>query len=207
MRFFLMLIWFDCILWWVRIYWVYQPINPDILSEDVIELLIYHQPDVKPSLTLRPFGVLGYVAGHSLTHTITTCWWPFLQLLGDDLYTGTDVWGRSVKWLAEVRVNYKDTSLQILSEDYKACHKSTHGSPGSVPASFEVSQSDTQIRASLFPRVTRIRESKLVSIGEFASTYHDASRHKYLEVYSWVPIRNHFFLVVHHCKLFYYILF
>ena len=38
-----------------------------VMSEDVIELLIYHQPDVKPSLTLRPFGVLGYVAGHSLT--------------------------------------------------------------------------------------------------------------------------------------------
>jgi hypothetical protein len=37
------------------------------MSEDVIELLIYHQPGVKPSLTLRPFGVLGYVAGHSLT--------------------------------------------------------------------------------------------------------------------------------------------
>jgi hypothetical protein len=39
------------------------------LSGDVIELLIYHQPGtgVKPSLTLRPFGVLGYVAGHSLT--------------------------------------------------------------------------------------------------------------------------------------------
>ena len=37
------------------------------LSGDVIELLIYHQPSVKPSLTLRPFGVLGYVAGHSLT--------------------------------------------------------------------------------------------------------------------------------------------
>ena len=34
---------------------------------DVTELLIYHQPGVKPSLTLRPFGVLGYVAGHSLT--------------------------------------------------------------------------------------------------------------------------------------------
>ena len=40
------------------------------LSEDVIELLIYHQPSVKPSLTLRPFGVLGYVAGHSLTEVI-----------------------------------------------------------------------------------------------------------------------------------------
>ena len=38
-----------------------------MLSGDVIELLIYHQPSVKPSLTLRPFGVLGYVAGHSLT--------------------------------------------------------------------------------------------------------------------------------------------
>ena len=37
------------------------------LSGDVIELLIYHQPSVKPSLTLHPFGVLGYVAGHSLT--------------------------------------------------------------------------------------------------------------------------------------------
>ena len=37
------------------------------MSEDVIELLIYHQPSVKPSLTLHPFGVLGYVAGHSLT--------------------------------------------------------------------------------------------------------------------------------------------
>ena len=37
------------------------------LSGDVIELLIYHQPSVKPSLTLRPFGVLGYVAGHSIT--------------------------------------------------------------------------------------------------------------------------------------------
>ena len=37
------------------------------MSEDVIELLIYHQPSVKPSLTLRPFGVLDYVAGHSLT--------------------------------------------------------------------------------------------------------------------------------------------
>ena len=38
------------------------------MSGDVIELLIYHQPGVKPSLTLRPFGVLGYVAGHSLTN-------------------------------------------------------------------------------------------------------------------------------------------
>ena len=37
------------------------------LSGDVIELLIYHQPGVKPSLTLRPFGVLGYVAGYSIT--------------------------------------------------------------------------------------------------------------------------------------------
>ena len=37
------------------------------LSGDIIELLIYHQPGVKPSLTLRPFGILGYVAGHSLT--------------------------------------------------------------------------------------------------------------------------------------------
>ena len=37
------------------------------LSGDVIELLIHHQPSVKPSLTLGPFGVLGYVAGHSLT--------------------------------------------------------------------------------------------------------------------------------------------
>ena len=37
------------------------------MSGDVIELLIYHQPSVKPSLTLHPFGVLGYVAGHSLT--------------------------------------------------------------------------------------------------------------------------------------------
>ena len=39
-----------------------------VVSGDVIELLIYHQPGVKPSLTLRPFGVLGYVAGHSLTN-------------------------------------------------------------------------------------------------------------------------------------------
>ena len=38
------------------------------VSEDVIELLIYHQSSVKPSLTLRPFGILGYVAGHSLTN-------------------------------------------------------------------------------------------------------------------------------------------
>ena len=37
------------------------------LSGDIIELLIYHQPGVKPSLTLHPFGILGYVAGHSLT--------------------------------------------------------------------------------------------------------------------------------------------
>ena len=37
------------------------------LSGDVIELLIYHQPSVKLSLTLHPFGILGYVAGHSLT--------------------------------------------------------------------------------------------------------------------------------------------
>ena len=37
------------------------------LSGDIIELYIYHQPGVKPSLTLCPFGVLGYVAGHSLT--------------------------------------------------------------------------------------------------------------------------------------------
>ena len=43
----------------MSVYWV--------VSEDVIELLIYHQPSVKPSLTLRPFGILGYVAGHSLT--------------------------------------------------------------------------------------------------------------------------------------------
>ena len=35
---------------------------------DVIELLIYYQSSVKSSLTLRPFGVLGYVAGHSLTN-------------------------------------------------------------------------------------------------------------------------------------------
>ena len=41
------------------------------MSGDVIELLIYHQPSVKPSLTLRPFGVLGYVAGHSLTTSIS----------------------------------------------------------------------------------------------------------------------------------------
>ena len=41
------------------------------VSGDVIELLIYHQPSVKPSLTLRPFGVLGYVAGHSLTEGST----------------------------------------------------------------------------------------------------------------------------------------
>ena len=40
------------------------------MSGDIIELLIYHQPGVKPSLTLHPFGVLGYVAGHSLT-----MWW------------------------------------------------------------------------------------------------------------------------------------
>ena len=39
------------------------------LSGDVIELLIYHQPSVKPSLTVRPFGILGYVAGHSLTES------------------------------------------------------------------------------------------------------------------------------------------
>ena len=38
------------------------------LSGDVIELLIYHQPGVKPSLTLHPFSILGYVAGHSLTN-------------------------------------------------------------------------------------------------------------------------------------------
>src|ERR1700679_608669 len=38
-----------------------------VMSGDVIELLIYRQPGVKPSLTLRPFGVPGYVAGHSLT--------------------------------------------------------------------------------------------------------------------------------------------
>jgi hypothetical protein len=42
------------------------------VSEDVIELLIYHQPGVKPSLTLRPFGVLGYVAGHSLTYGLSS---------------------------------------------------------------------------------------------------------------------------------------
>ena len=47
----------------------YNPVNPwrGDLSGDVIELLIYHQPGVKPSLTLHLFGVLGYVAGHSLT--------------------------------------------------------------------------------------------------------------------------------------------
>jgi hypothetical protein len=38
-----------------------------VVLENVIELLIYHQPGVKPSLTLR-LGVLGYVAGHSLTN-------------------------------------------------------------------------------------------------------------------------------------------
>ena len=42
------------------------------MSGDVIELLIYHQPSVKPSLTLCPFGVLGYVAGHSLTEEMMT---------------------------------------------------------------------------------------------------------------------------------------
>ena len=40
------------------------------MSEDIIKLLIYHQPGVKLGLTLHPFGVLGYVAGHSLT-----MWW------------------------------------------------------------------------------------------------------------------------------------
>ena len=40
------------------------------LSGDIIELLIYHQPGVKPSLTFCPFGVLGYVAGHSLTTAV-----------------------------------------------------------------------------------------------------------------------------------------
>ena len=39
-----------------------------VMLGNVIELLIYHQPGVKPSLTLRPFGVPGYVAGHSLTN-------------------------------------------------------------------------------------------------------------------------------------------
>ena len=38
------------------------------LSGDVIELLIYHQPGVKPSLTLCLFGILSYVASHSLTN-------------------------------------------------------------------------------------------------------------------------------------------
>ena len=38
-----------------------------VMLGNVIELLIYHQPGVKPSLTLHPFGVPGYVAGHSLT--------------------------------------------------------------------------------------------------------------------------------------------
>ena len=37
------------------------------VSGDVIELLIYHQLGVKPSLTLHPFCIPGYVAGHSLT--------------------------------------------------------------------------------------------------------------------------------------------
>ena len=40
------------------------------MSGDVIELLIYHQPGVKLGLTLHPFGILGYVAGHSLTLSI-----------------------------------------------------------------------------------------------------------------------------------------
>ena len=53
----------------------------EILSGDVIELLIYHQPSVKPSLTLHPFGILGYVAGHSLTD-ITTVDGQILKAIG-----------------------------------------------------------------------------------------------------------------------------
>src|SRR5882757_3074286 len=40
----------------------------------------------------------------------------------------------------------------------KACHESTHGSPGALPAGFEVSKTHTRIRASSFPQVSRIRE-------------------------------------------------
>jgi len=50
-----------------------------------------------------------------------------------------------------------------LSFLYKAGHESTRGSPGSVPASILVSKINTRIRTSLFPRVTRIRGSKLTS--------------------------------------------
>ena len=63
------------ILEWVWVHkgnlWVYlwEYLQVARLSGDVIELLIYHHPSVKPSLTLHPFGILGYVAGHSLTQT------------------------------------------------------------------------------------------------------------------------------------------
>ena len=85
------------------------------MSGDIIELLIYHQPGVKPSLTLHPFGVSGYVAGHSLTdmklHFTSgyhpkgngqTEWtnqileqylWIFCNYQQDNWYTLCDPWG------------------------------------------------------------------------------------------------------------------
>ena len=56
---------------WSAFLFMFWNLSGRRLSEDVIELLIYHQPGVKPSLTLCPFGILGYVAGHSLTEMQT----------------------------------------------------------------------------------------------------------------------------------------
>ena len=62
-----------------------------MLSGDVIELLIYHQPSVKPSLTLRPFGILGYVAGHSLTDAGELRFWVLEQAYADSLATQDNI--------------------------------------------------------------------------------------------------------------------
>ena len=51
------------------------------MSGDIIELLIYHQPGVKPSLTLCPFGIPGYVAGHSLTPFVLVLVWCWQTLV------------------------------------------------------------------------------------------------------------------------------
>jgi hypothetical protein len=70
----------------------------------------------------------------------------------------------------------------FLISTHRSGHKSTHRSPGSVPMSFEVSKSDTWTCASFFPRVIWIRESKLASIDEFASTCQEMGSRKYLQV-------------------------
>jgi hypothetical protein len=73
----------------------------------------------------------------------------------------------------------------------KAGHEYTRESRGSLLASIEVLKSHTWIRTSSFPRMTRIREYLLTSIGKYASTCCLTSRDEYLQVSLQVLAKSH----------------